>query len=360
MSEAVAQVRREFGPDAVILHTGRFRQGGVFGLFGKVRFEVLAALDVRERTVPTKARPPGSKHVGHVSRPPYQEASRSMPPSDAFGTLPKARFQPGLPVRQQVETSADLLDTLRARLTKQEIDPALIDTLLAPPLALQDPVVARQTVLERLAADLPCINPLATQGGRSIVFLVGPTGVGKTTTIAKLAANASLLEGRKVSLVTVDTYRIAATDQLQTYADLMGLPLDVCYTPDELRAAIAQRTDVDLILVDTAGRSPRNEAQMNELRLFLDTVPEAQVHLVVSATTKLADLLDTADRFRLANWQYLILTKLDETDRYGVAYNAVRYTGRPLAYLTHGQGVPEDIEVARATRVAELICGGEC
>ena len=130
-------------------------------------------------------------------------------------------------------------------------------------------------------------GPCGRSRAASVQCFVGPTGVGKTTTIAKLAANYSLLNGKRVALITADTYRIAAVEQLKTYAEIIGVPLDVVFTPQELKTAIQTRSDYDVILVDTAGRSQKHKMQMQELRAFLDVIKDPQIHLVLSATTKM-------------------------------------------------------------------------
>ena len=147
-----------------------------------------------------------------------------------------------------------------------------------------------------------------------MVVLIGPTGVGKTTTIAKLAANFALFEGKSVGLITIDTYRIAAVEQLKTYAEIINLPIEVVYTVGEFKKALSKLGDKDLILVDTAGRSQKNKHHIKELKQFLAGRNPDETHLVLSANTKLDDLLETAEAFQAVSYNRLIITKLDETN----------------------------------------------
>ena len=187
--------------------------------------------------------------------------------------------------------------------------------------------------------------------------LVGPTGVGKTTTIAKLAANFRLKEKRRVGLITVDTYRIAAVEQLRTYADIIDLPMHVVATPREMRETVAKMSHLDLILVDTAGRSPKDEVRLQELKAFLAEADADEVHLVLSSMTGSRTLEQTAEQFATVGTTSLILTKLDEVSSPGNVLPMLRTSGLPLSYLTDGQNVPDDIQIADAHRLAKLILG---
>jgi flagellar biosynthesis protein FlhF len=196
---------------------------------------------------------------------------------------------------------------------------------------------------------------VARPGERRIVALVGPTGVGKTTTIAKLAANYRLREKCKVGLITVDTYRIAAVEQLRTYADIIDLPMEVVSTPKEMRSAIDKFSDMELILIDTAGRSPRDEVKIHELKSFLMDAQVDEVHLVLSTVASTRSLRETAERFRVVGTTSLLLTKVDEATVFGPVFELLRSTGLPVSYVTNGQNVPDDIEAARSRRLAKMI-----
>lgn len=219
---------------------------------------------------------------------------------------------------------------------------------------------SRQHLRGLIQSQIRCSGPISVAGGeRRVVALVGPTGVGKTTTIAKLAANFRLREGVKLGLVTVDTYRVAAVEQLRTYADIMDLPMKVVTNPIEMRRAIDGLSDMDLVLIDTAGRSPREELQLQELRALLSEAQVDEVHLVLSLATSPRVLKMTAEKFGPVGVSSLILTKLDEAVGMGTLLSVARRIDRPMSYFTTGQGVPDDIETAHAGRAAELVLGGD-
>ncbi|MBR5953630.1 MAG: flagellar biosynthesis protein FlhF [Pseudobutyrivibrio sp.] len=199
-----------------------------------------------------------------------------------------------------------------------------------------------------------------------VVFFIGPTGVGKTTTIAKIASKFKVEEGKKVGLITADTYRMAAANQLQTYANILGVPLNVIYSADELLDTVKKQTreneDLDVILVDTIGFSHRNEEQKsdtNKLISALSDYYDSEVYLVLSATTKYKDLIDIADAYMEFTDFNLIFTKLDETNCLGNIFNLKLYTKANLSYLTVGQNVPDDIEIVNAQKLVKQLLGGK-
>ncbi len=222
------------------------------------------------------------------------------------------------------------------------------------------PEAVRDALREAVETCLPIAPPISVvPGTRKVVALVGPTGVGKTTTVAKLAANFKLVHGLRPGLVTVDTYRIAAVEQLRTYAEIIDLPLAVANAPGEMRAAIDALGDVDLVLIDTAGRSPRDEVKIRELADFLTAARPDEVHLVLSATSAERSLRSAVERFSAVRADRLILTKLDEADGLGGVLAVIGGADRPVSYLTTGQAVPDDIEPADRRRLAALILGHE-
>lgn len=194
-----------------------------------------------------------------------------------------------------------------------------------------------------------------------IIFFVGPTGVGKTTTIAKIASKYKLEMGMKIAFLTADTYRIAATEQLRVYANILDAPMSIIYSAEEMNAAIERVSEYDLIFVDTAGFSHKNDEQCNDMKKMLaglDAAYEREVYLVVSATTKYKDLLEIADRYKEIADYKLIFTKLDETEAYGNIYNIKMYSGAPLSYMTNGQNVPDDIEEFNTQKIVKQLLGG--
>ena len=185
--------------------------------------------------------------------------------------------------------------------------------------------------------------------------LIGPTGVGKTTTLAKLAANLKLREKHRVGLITLDTYRIAAVDQLKRYADIIGSPLKVVGNIDELREAMKAMADYDFVLIDTAGRSPNDAMKLNELRGLLASIEPDEVHLVLSSTASQCSVELAVHKFNEVRVDKIIFTKLDEAAHVGVVLNVVRKVNKTLSYVTTGQDVPDDIELGRGRRLAQMI-----
>ena len=211
--------------------------------------------------------------------------------------------------------------------------------------------------MRRIIADfIPVASPIQLDPGKMrVCALVGPTGVGKTTTIAKLAAFAKLELKQKVALITLDTFRMAAVDQLHQYAEILQVPLHVALTVEDLRSALRFYQDRALVLIDTPGHSPKDATMQGQLRRLLDELPEVETHLVLSATTKPRDLADIAMRFEPLKPSRIIFTKLDETSTYGPLLSTLVRVKRPLSYLGTGQEVPQDLEMATSRRVADLI-----
>jgi len=226
------------------------------------------------------------------------------------------------------------------------------------PDALGDRDRVRDSLVSKIEKELLLAGPIDLVPGKTkIAAFVGPTGVGKTTTLAKLAALYALDKKRKVALVTIDTYRIAAVEQLKIYARIMGLSFKTVSSPAEFSQVVVQYADRDLILVDTAGRSPRDQFHIKELKDFLRQSFPIEVYLVMSITHKEDNLSAIGSRFGLLPIDRIIFTKLDESYTYGSMVNQLFTIKKPLSYLTAGQRVPEDIEIATKERTISLILG---
>jgi flagellar biosynthesis protein FlhF len=215
--------------------------------------------------------------------------------------------------------------------------------------------LAEAALRDMIAHRIASAGPITlTPGQLKAVALIGPTGVGKTTTIAKLAAHFALVEHKRVALLTVDTYRIAAVEQLKNYGQIIDIPVGVAYNQAEVLPVVEQFADYDLLLIDTAGRSQKNRLQVGELKTLLEAV-NCETHLVLSAPIKEDDMLESVQRFSAARVDRLLFSKLDETGTYGTLLNVADQSGIPLSYLTTGQKVPEDIEVAEGSKLASLL-----
>lgn len=256
------------------------------------------------------------------------------------------------------EVYAELLDSAMC--------PEIADRLLAgvqarlDPVELDDPELVRRSVHRLLAELIPVVRAPSKPGrqadGRPLtIALVGPTGVGKTTSIAKLAAVYKLRHGKRVGLITTDTYRIAAVEQLRTYARIIGLPVQVAADPQDTAEAMREMKDLDVVLVDTAGRSPSDRARLDELTALVRAARPHETHLVLAATASEAVLMRAVERFRPLEPDRLILTKLDEAVQLGAIAAVPGRAGLPLSHVCVGQEVPDDIELANADRLARRI-----
>lgn len=188
-----------------------------------------------------------------------------------------------------------------------------------------------------------------------VIALVGPTGVGKTTTTAKLAAMYALNRGNKVALITMDIFRVGAVEQLKTYSRIMGIPLEVASTPKELEKAVEKHSACDLIFIDTAGRSHKDKEKLDEMKNFFDNKMPIEVYLCLSATTKERELEEILNRFRIFQVSKVVFTKIDECESFGNMVNLLMKDNLQIAYFTTGQRVPEDIEVATSAKLADMI-----
>ncbi|MBQ9488229.1 MAG: hypothetical protein IJU91_10620 [Selenomonadaceae bacterium] len=250
--------------------------------------------------------------------------------------------------------------TLREALTYQEIDEDILEEMDADP-GIGDTSAdvlsgaARLTLSNYLEEHLKFSGGIKlNRHGPRIVAVLGTTGVGKTTTLAKIAAKFVLDEKIEAVLITADTYRISAVEQLKTYSDILGLPLEIVYSPAELSAALDRHKDRELILIDTAGRSRQSFQQMQDLKDMLSVHSRIEKHLVISATTKITDARDMMDKFAIVEPEKIIITKVDETGTLGLIPNLLKDKNIMLSYFTTGQGVPEDIELANVNILTDL------
>jgi len=231
----------------------------------------------------------------------------------------------------------------------------IVDTLNTLPLQS-----GNQTVKGRLGETLGRLIKFAgtlklKKNSPRIIALVGPTGVGKTTTTAKLAAMYALNRGNKVALITMDIFRVGAVEQLKTYSRIMGIPLEVASTPKELEKAVEKHAACDLIFIDTAGRSHKDKEKLDEMKNFLEDKIPMEVYLCLSATTKDRELEEILNRFRIFQVSKVVFTKIDECESFGNMVNLLMKDNLQIAYFTTGQRVPEDIEIATPAKLADMI-----
>ncbi|MFN0133275.1 MAG: flagellar biosynthesis protein FlhF [Phycisphaerales bacterium] len=452
IGEALAEVKRDLGKDAVILHTKTFTVGGWLGLGGQSVVEITASDDANLAKKPlVKPRPsvesrvsaprPSGEQPARATTPPIKpsipttERARVPRPVEAYAAVagpmaaraaavadpiefgerpapaaPRVRpsiaagpaaDSPSRMVEPRTEFAIDSELATIKRLVGQVLQatrsvvsdrarpsPAMPDALMHSYLRLLEGDVATEiadgivatvreqlsaaelrdestvhaAILRQIASLLPGDGaaPIARPAdGRPLtIALIGPTGVGKTTTVAKLAAAYKLRQGRRVGLITTDTYRIAAVDQLRTYAEIIGLPLKVVLTPRDMGPTCQSLAGCEVVLIDTAGRPPRDAARLDELRAFIEAARPHQTHLVLSSAASEAVVLEAAERFKPVGPNRVIMTKLDEAVNYGVLMAVAQKLALKFSFITTGQEVPDHIEVGDPDRLARLIFDG--
>lgn len=267
---------------------------------------------------------------------------------------------------KEVSKAQACKDLIHRQMIQNEVEPFLVDRLMEeidkslPKDAALDQILA--TIYQKiiLMTGQPYLLD-KTEDGPKYVFFLGSTGVGKTTTIAKIASKLKLEHKKKIALVTADTYRIAAVEQLKTYANILSVPLKVVYSPSELGDMQEELDQYDMCLIDTAGCSHRNKEQLDDIKKLIEQIPisRREVYLVMNAATKYSDLKEIADVYSDITDYSLIFTKLDETSSAGVMLNMRMYTDRPLSYVTWGQNVPDDIGTVDAQKIAKKLLGGK-
>ncbi|TCZ79978.1 flagellar biosynthesis protein FlhF [Paenibacillus albiflavus] len=409
MPDALQKIRSELGNDAIIVSTKDVKQGGFLGMFGKKKIEVVAAIDTAAankapvqpapRPVPTipldliKPFMGGSTLGGSTStdetRPQdtnifqikpevkvQTQAERSRVP-ETKSTLNEdailAEMKSMREMIQKLSTASmgssdsqslpDMLLKYEARFIDQEVSQEIIKQLIDR--CLEELSVdgdfseeaVRKSLRTQLMSYFPSEQYRSISENTRIVHFVGPTGVGKTTTIAKLAAEQVLKYRHRVGFITSDTYRIAAVEQLNTYANILNIPTEVVFSPKDLSRAFDQLREVDIIFMDTAGRNYRNEMYVSELHTLLQSEGQSETYLVLSMTTKYRDMKAITANFQKFNLDKVILTKFDETDSYGCILNLVHDFGLTFSYIANGQNVPDDIELFKAERIIDLIMG---
>jgi flagellar biosynthesis protein FlhF len=377
MQEALALAKMEFGEDAVVLNTKHVKSGGLLGLGGSDRVELMAAADESAM---------GYSTPESVLAPAYMPQMASVMTATAVAEPRVETYSPGMSSlaarlyseARNVVTAEPLSEMDHIRNELKELT-TLVNNLIgsrvsAPAMALpllmrfgvdEDlargiladllPIEDTDTLASALAAKMQAFAQPPVSQGRQVIALVGPTGVGKTTTLAKLAAKFALEQGKKVALVTADTYRIGAVEQLRTYARIMGIPLEIALSPEEVNVGIEKHRDKDVVLIDTAGRSQRNEDHLMELKSFVAAASPTDTHLVVSASLSGEILREVVEKFTVLCPTKLIVTKLDESANRGCLVNLPLRTGLAVSCTTAGQNVPQDIDFAEPGKLAHNV-----
>lgn len=393
--EAMLKVKDELGSEALIVSVKNIKPRGIYKLFKKPYVEVTAALDDhsvfddgdKEPNIPRK-QPSGKGPTMDVTTPEDNQAyferfknlldslpdqmgieRKNVSTEEEQGQVGDARIDfladelPTEDTQDHEVINADIIKAVYNQLIDNEVREEIVNQLTAGLEQIhsddQEEVTDVISVIYKRIIKLLNGKETISADKKSTVFFVGPTGVGKTTTIAKIASYFTLNLGKDVALVTSDTYRIAAVEQLRTYANILNIPIRVVYNAAELDEAIEHFSDKDLVLIDTAGRSHKNVEHQNELRELLENVDSKEVYLVLSVATKYKDLMNITKVYDDMTDYNIIFTKLDETSCYGNVLNMKLQTGAKLSYVTFGQNVPDDISDINPHEIARQVLGGE-
>lgn len=393
-TEAILLAKEELGKDAIVMNIKTVSPKGIHKLFRKPLVEITAAVDenITYRNDKKNVAPIPAATLRKSMMPDiiYDEPKDSVG-SQLIGDIPAASSAIELKLnnlqslleKQMLEKEKELQEKQDAKTLESNKNLACIQLIYNQLVSNEvDEKYANQIISEiegTLKKDASMDNILASIYQKIIlklgqpkmisvegktpkfIFFIGSTGVGKTTTIAKIASKFKVNEKLKVAFLTADTYRIAAVEQLRTYANILGIPLKVIYSEDEIRHAKEEFADYDLIFVDTAGRSHRSKEQRDDIESLIDVIPEEEreIYLVLSATTKYRDLVKITEAYsEIINYN-LIFTKLDETGTIGNLFNIRMLTEAPLSYATFGQNVPDDISRVDAQNIAKQLLRGQ-
>lgn len=416
--EAIEKAKAEFGENAVIMNVKEIKPKGFFGFFKSSTYEVTAAIEEKESfsvsmsslgsrvksrekinyaadeeiAIPQPMRTPEREEMKFeefkkelVNRSRVEHSSLENESSAFEHSYTEKEFRERLDnlselLEQKLSgntqddmTSSSMSEEMNfirmvySTLLKNEVNEKYVNQIMEEVEKFIRPGNNVDMILPNIYQKLvlkfgqPKIIDL-TGNKPNVIFFIGPTGVGKTTTIAKIASKYKVEYNRKVAFITADTYRIAATEQLRIYANILDAPMSIVYSVPEINEEIEKYSEYDLIFVDTAGFSHKNEQQKNDTKRLLDGVSEEyhkEVYLVLSATTKYRDLMDIVDIYDEISEYKLIFTKLDETCSYGNLLNIKLYADADLSYVTTGQSVPDDIEVFDIQKVVKQLLGGK-
>ena len=413
-SEATDEAKKELGQNIVVMNVRPLKKSGLLALFQAQKIEVTVALEEETERPATRTLTPDKSTIPAARKPLVEGSQR-----DTVKPVIKVNKSPdiideGSAIEEKLDNLSNLLEKnikfnekddekekeksldepekethkrsssddssisdenlsfiklLYNTLIENEVDEIYVNQLTDEVEKISKPGMSFDFALANVYQKMVLkfgksepIEPIEAGAGPRAEIFIGPTGVGKTTTIAKLASELSVTQKKKVALLTVDTYRIAAAEQLRTYASILEIPFRVIYSVEEMKQAVEDFKDFDYIMVDTAGHSQHNDELKSDIEAFIRTLEdnvECENFLVLSATTKYRDLIEIADSYSEVVAYKLIFTKMDETGAKGNLYNVRMHTGAPIAYITNGQNVPDDIAIFDAQRIVKNLLGGK-
>jgi flagellar biosynthesis protein FlhF len=335
MPEALAEAKRQLGDSVTVLHTKEYETPVMMGLAKRTCVEILATADAMAVPVPVPPAPAVKLNA----------VSNNI--LDIRDILSKAEPVSSASAREDISPVTE-------RLVRNGV-PETIASLVASECKS---AIDKDEILNAIGRRIAVSGPVNTNNGQARVVLVGPTGVGKTTTAAKLAAQYTLVNKKKVALLTLDTYRISAVEQISTYAKILNIPIEVALCPEDVDPLVRKHADKDLIIIDTVGRSQRNLAHLAELAVFVRAACPTEVHLVMSASSSTAVQKEAVESFGGMSPSRMVLTKLDECPQPGCVLGLSVISLLPYSYVTHGQEVPDDIALANGSKLSKLVWEG--
>jgi flagellar biosynthesis protein FlhF len=314
MKEACELIRDALGSEAVIVSSRKIREKGLAGFFKPQKLEVTAAIEEQ-----------------------FAEEALKQELTQIKQLLADKGLSTGGELAKEPGHSRVLIDKLQKALSRMEMPAELVDYLINRITRKKMPL-GEENLKEMLLQEMEALfTPVIRKKTSNKIVVVGPTGVGKTTTLVKLGAIFSLFEGRKIGFITLDTYRVGAIEQLKIYGDIIGVPVEVVTNQDELKTAVHKNQDKDLILIDTAGRSSRNVYNIAELKNLLDVIKPVDIYLTLSCASREPELIKMLNNFKNLNYCGLIFTKIDEAENYSAILKAAYLTKLPIVYITNGQ-----------------------
>ena len=375
--EALLKVKMDLGNNAIILNTKKVRQKGIKKYFTSPMIEVMAAIDddsakMRERELTRIDMPQNSTSEKNILSQKEEKITELENKVSNIENMLDKVLDTVKPDNQSIKMSTEkkddnkqlpqvfqlLYNNLLNNEVDQEIARNIIDQVAKKSNArsINDASLVMHTVISSMLGKAEPIN-FRKDGKPTVILFVGPTGVGKTTTLAKLAATFMLSNNKKIGLITADTYRIAAVDQLKTYAEILGIPISVAYSVVEICSEINNYSDKDVILIDTAGCSYSDKQKFEELKKLIEVCKADDVFLVLSTTASSKNCRDIIKNYDFIKNYRLIFTKVDETPVYGSILNTKCFSNKSLSYITNGQNVPDDIEIANVDKLSKNLLG---
>ncbi|WP_078547100.1 flagellar biosynthesis protein FlhF [Litchfieldia alkalitelluris] len=360
MPEVMNLIRTELGNEAVILNSKVVQSKGVLGFFRKKNFEVIAALDhIEPHAAPKEVLSPKT----------YNGQRKAEDPIRTKDFVNEIMEMKAMLNQIQTKTNTNLnlpkpIQQLHYLMNEKELESDITESLISSLLSYwykNKEQVEQKELLEYLKdLLLKKISPIGMGGidyQKKYVTVVGPTGVGKTTTLAKMAAEAILKDKKKVAFITTDTYRIAAIEQLKTYAKILDVPIEVSYNIEDFRKAKEKFEDFDLVFIDTAGRNFRKQQYVNDLKQIIDFNDDVERYLVLGVTSKYIDMMNIYHQFSIIKISKVIFSKVDETGNHGQMVNFMLKNNIGAAYITTGQNVPDDISEATPEMIINILFG---